>query len=66
MIGYEQNPNFTGCTKDLDYIHGFLDDIRQKKRETVPLVIYGTGGIGKTQLVCEYVYTHAADFSSIV
>lgn len=66
MIGYGRNPNFTGRIKDLDYMHRFLGDIRQKKRPSVPLVIHGTGGIGKTQLVREFVFMHAAEFSSIV
>jgi hypothetical protein len=32
----------------------------------VPLVVHGTGGIGKTQLVREFVFAHSAKFSSIV
>jgi hypothetical protein len=66
MIGYDRNPNFTGRTKDLIYIHSFFEDIRQRKRQAVPLIIHGTGGIGKTQLVREYIYAHAAEFSSVV
>jgi len=66
VVSYNRNPNFTGRTKDLDYIHSFLDDVRQKKRLSVPLVVHGTGGIGKTQLVREFVFAHSATFSSIV
>jgi NB-ARC domain len=47
-------------------MHSFLCDIRQKERLSVPLVIHGTGGIGKTQLVREFVFAHAAEFSSII
>lgn len=41
-------------------------DIKSKRREATPLVIYGTGGVRKTQLVQEYAYAHADDFSSII
>ena len=66
VISYNRNPNFTGRIQDLDHMHNFLDDVRQKKTPSVPLVIHGTGGIGKTQLVREFVFEHAAKFSSII
>ncbi|OCL01786.1 hypothetical protein AOQ84DRAFT_206150 [Glonium stellatum] len=66
VVSYDRNPNFIGRTKDLDYIHDFLDDVQQEKRRSVPLVLYGTGGIGKTQLVREFLFAHTAMFSSIV
>lgn len=66
VVGYNRNPNFTGRAKDLDHINSFLDDIRQKKRPFVPLVVHGTGGIGKTQLVREFVFAHSTKFTSIV
>jgi hypothetical protein len=47
-------------------MHRFLDDIRQARRQSLPLIIHGTGGIGKTQLVREFAFVHAADFSSII
>ncbi|OXV11944.1 hypothetical protein Egran_00299 [Elaphomyces granulatus] len=65
-IGYDRNPNFTGRTKDLDHIHRFLCDIREKKKPSVPFVLYGTGGIGKTQLVRYFIFTHVDEFSSII
>ncbi|MCJ1421448.1 hypothetical protein MMC32_007812 [Xylographa parallela] len=34
------------------------------ERAGTPIVMYGTGGIGKTQLVREFLYTHAPDFTS--
>lgn len=66
LLSYNRNPNFTGRTKDLGHMHKFLDEVRQKKRPSVPLVIHGTGGIGKTQLVREFLFVHADEFSSIV
>jgi hypothetical protein len=47
-------------------MHSFLQHVRQKERPSVPLVIHGTGGIGKTQLVREFVFAHSTEFSSIV
>lgn len=66
VVSYNRNPNFTGRAKDLDYIYSFLDDIRRDKRPSVPLVVHSTGGIGKTQLVREFVFAHSAKFSSII
>jgi hypothetical protein len=66
VISYDRNPNFTGRTKDLDHMHNFVDDVQQKKRRSVPLVVYGTGGIGKTQLVREFLFAYSAMFSSII
>jgi hypothetical protein len=66
VLSYDRNPNFTGRTKDLDRMHEFLDDAQHKKGPSVPLVIYGTGGIGKTQLVRQFVFAHTDKFSSIV
>lgn len=45
------------------YIHDFikLNDSRK-----TPLIIYGTGGVGKTQLVREFVYAYEADFTSVI
>jgi nucleoside phosphorylase len=65
-LGYSRNPSFTGRQEDLRYIYDFIEDIRLEKRANVPLVIYGTGGMGKTQLVREFTYAHQADFTSII
>jgi hypothetical protein len=47
----------------LRYVHDFikLNDSRK-----TPLVIYGTGGVGKTQFVREFVYMYETDFTSII
>lgn len=66
LLSYDRNPSFTGRTKDLGHMHSFLEHIRQEKRPSVPLVIHGTGGIGKTQLVREFVFAHSAEFSPII
>ncbi|KAH8722879.1 hypothetical protein GQ44DRAFT_774658 [Phaeosphaeriaceae sp. PMI808] len=66
MLSYNHNPSFTSRIQDLDQMRGFLEQARQKKRLSVPLVIYGTGGIRKTQLVREFVFARSTDFSSII
>ena len=65
-LEYSRNPSFTGRQEDLRYIYDFIEDVRLKKRANAPLVIYGTGGMGKTQLVREFAYAHQADFTSII
>ena len=32
----------------------------------MPIVVYGTGRIGKTQLVREFIYAYALDFMSVI
>lgn len=65
-LDYSRNTNFSGRHEALEHIHCFRSDIRSNKREAIPLVIHGTGGVGKTQLVQEYAYAHVDDFSSII
>lgn len=65
-LDYSRNTSFTGRHEALEYIHCFGCDIKSNRRKAMPLVIYGTGGVGKTQLVQEYAYAHADDFSSII
>jgi hypothetical protein len=66
VLSYYRNPSFTGRTKDLGRMNSFLKHARQDKRPSVPLVVHGTGGVGKTQLVREFVFSHLAEFSSVV
>ena len=65
-LGHSRNTRFTGREGYLQHIHDFVADIQSKKGVAIPLVIYGTGGVGKTQLVREYIYAHASDFTSII
>jgi hypothetical protein len=66
QLSYNRNPSFTGRTRDLEHIQCFVEDLKQKKRTATPLVIHGTGGVGKTQLVREYIYAHATEFSTVI
>lgn len=64
-LDYGRNPFFTGRKEGLEYINTFLR-AQRKERAGTPIVVYGTGGIGKTQLVREFIYAHALDFTSVV
>lgn len=65
MLSYDRNPSFIGRTNDLYRMQSFLSSNKQGS-SSIPLVIHGTGGIGKTQLVREYIFAHYAEYSSIV
>jgi len=57
IVPYQRNPHFKGRSHLLTKLH-------DKLCETIPdqynhrVALYGLGGVGKTQLALEYVYTH--------
>ena len=61
---YERNPRFTGRNI-------FLETLRKKLLDQVPkeyrhrIALYGMGGIGKTQIALEYVYTNKTNYDRI-
>lgn len=61
-ISQHQNPNFTGR-------EGILKELRLALSSGEPAAwkqaITGMGGVGKTQLVVEYIYRHKADYRVI-
>ena len=65
-LNYSRKTSFTRRQKALEQIHRFKCDIISKKNEATPLVIHGTGGVGKTQLFQEYAYSHARTLSFIM
>lgn len=46
-------------------MHNFVEQARQKKGPSVPLVLHGTGGVGKTQIVREFAFARLTEFSSV-
>jgi len=64
MVPYQKNPNFTGRS-DL------LAALRAKLCNVAPIswnhrvALYGLGGVGKTQLALEYVFSHKDDYERI-
>ncbi|GAA2629086.1 hypothetical protein Adu01nite_65060 [Paractinoplanes durhamensis] len=58
-----QNHNFTGRTTLLDLLG---DTLASGNRAAVlPHAVHGMGGVGKTQLVLEYVYRHLEDYDLV-
>ncbi|KAF8473532.1 P-loop containing nucleoside triphosphate hydrolase protein [Kalaharituber pfeilii] len=61
-----RNSDFVGREVLLEQIE---QEIEQEKgaaaKNITQLVLYGMGGIGKTQLALEYVYRHSGDYSSV-
>ncbi|WP_406044542.1 FxSxx-COOH system tetratricopeptide repeat protein [Micromonospora sp. NBC_00898] len=57
-----RNTNFTGRRDLLDSLHQRL---RAGTTAVLPEAVHGAGGVGKSQLVIEYVYLHQQDFDLI-
>lgn len=57
-----RNANFTGRREMLDSLHQRL---RAGTTAVLPEAVHGAGGLGKSQLVIEYVYLHQQDFDLI-
>ncbi|GAB2567207.1 cytochrome c [Paractinoplanes abujensis] len=57
-----RNPTFTGRRDLLDALHQRL---RAGTTAVLPEALHGAGGVGKSQLVIEYVYLHQQDFDLI-
>ena len=61
---YRQNPCFTGRTDTLELIHQRLV-LNAPSNRTSSYIIYGLGGVGKTQIAIEYSYQHRDDFDIV-
>jgi tetratricopeptide (TPR) repeat protein len=60
-VPYRRNPYFTGRVEALERIAALLRDSAGQ-----PLAVCGMGGMGKTQLVLEYIYRHQNAYSAIL
>lgn len=59
-----RNSRFTGRESLLESLHTEVEANRTSD-SSKPIVLYGTGGIGKTQIVTEYIYSHRKEFSAV-
>ena len=63
MLDYVPNAMFTGRKAYLQKLDTVLKGGQAKGCSIV--VIYGTGGLGKTQLVLKFIFSHQVDFDSV-
>src|SRR5947209_1250629 len=64
LVPLPRNPFFTGREEVLAALHTQLD-IAQAVVLTQSYAFHGLGGIGKTQIVLEYAYRHALEYSAV-
>ncbi|WP_052721099.1 FxSxx-COOH system tetratricopeptide repeat protein [Actinoplanes rectilineatus] len=57
-----RNPNFTGRTELLDQLRAGLT---AEPTAVLPEALHGLGGVGKTQVVVEFVYRNAGDYDVV-
>jgi WD40 repeat protein len=62
IVPFPRNPDFVGRDDDLDRLRTTLLSADSRPVGIRPAGLTGMGGIGKTQLVVEYVYRHRADY----
>lgn len=63
-LEYLRNPRFTGRQLLLDALYTAIQNNRASG-QSKPIILYGTGGIGKSQVVVEYLYAHQKEHTSI-
>ncbi|KAK4895529.1 hypothetical protein LTR27_006311 [Elasticomyces elasticus] len=66
-LGYKQNSIFTGREQALNDLHDLLTSPGRLPDEArgSPIVVHGTGGVGKTQLARQYAYLRHKSFTSV-
>jgi tetratricopeptide (TPR) repeat protein len=61
-VPHNRNPNFTGRE---EYLASLKTNLSSGKPFALVQVIYGLGGVGKTQLALEYVYRNAVEYDIV-
>lgn len=62
-LPFSRNHNFTGRHQELSKMHEVLKDDSDTSHLRIA-VLYGLGGMGKTQLANQYAYLHEGDYTS--
>jgi tetratricopeptide (TPR) repeat protein len=57
-----RNPNFTGRT---ELLHQLRERLTAGTTAVLPEALHGMGGVGKTQVVVQYVYLNASDYDVV-
>ena len=64
-IPLPRNTNFVGRDQILQDIHGTFTPHISQVSDCIKCVVYGMGGVGKTQTILEYAFRYRKDFSSV-
>ena len=64
-LPFHRNINFTGRDRELAEIHKALHGANATIPRPRTVVLYGLGGIGKTQLAVQYAYIRQKDYTSV-
>lgn len=64
-LPFRRNENFTGRQEELVRIDEALHGGRSSVSEQRVMVLYGLGGIGKTQLATQYAYAYENSYTSV-
>lgn len=62
---FPPNANFTGRIKEIIKIHEILQRTVADRPHRKAVVLYGMGGVGKTQIATHYAYIHRESYTSI-
>jgi len=64
MPDFVPNPKFVGRKEEIKKIHQYITtDVKDKQRICL---VWGFGGLGKTQTVLQYTYTHISSYSAVI
>lgn len=64
-LSFPRNHNFTGRNKELVEMNKVLHDPDANTSRQNVMVLYGLGGIGKSQLAAQYAYNHENLYTSV-
>lgn len=65
QLPVQRNKRFSGREDLLEKIHSILEPTQSGKKERRTAVIYGLGGMGKSQISIEYAYRYSPSYTSV-